>query len=68
LNITLLASLSLALLLAVIALIHQVRLRRALQALLRRLLAHWRPHANENGNHNPASTSGRDAHDRLRGR
>jgi hypothetical protein len=36
------ASLSLALVFAVVALIRQVRLRRALQSLLRRLLEQWR--------------------------
>jgi hypothetical protein len=41
------ASLSLALLLAVIALLRETRLRRALQILLRRLLLHWRCHAPE---------------------
>jgi len=39
-----LASLSLALLLAVIALLREKRLRLALQVLLRRLLTHWRSH------------------------
>jgi hypothetical protein len=38
----LLASLTLALLLTVVALVRQVRLRRALEALLRRILEHWR--------------------------
>jgi hypothetical protein len=38
----LIASLALALLLAVVALVREVRLRRALQELLRRLLTHWR--------------------------
>jgi hypothetical protein len=42
LNITLLISCSLALLLAVAALVREVRLRRALQALLARILARWR--------------------------
>ncbi|NLE37392.1 MAG: hypothetical protein GX621_17280 [Pirellulaceae bacterium] len=41
-NHLLLASLSLALLLAVLALVRQVRLRRALQAILFRLLQRWR--------------------------
>jgi hypothetical protein len=36
------ASLTLALVLAVVALVRQVRLRRALEALLHRLLKHWR--------------------------
>jgi hypothetical protein len=36
------ASLTLALMLAVVALIRQVRLRRALETLLRRLLKQWR--------------------------
>ncbi len=40
--IPLIAGLVLALLLAVIALVREVRLRRALQELLRRLLTHWR--------------------------
>jgi hypothetical protein len=42
LNITLLVSCSLALLLAVAALVREVRLRRALQALLAKILARWR--------------------------
>jgi hypothetical protein len=41
------ASLSLALLLAVIALLRETRLRQALQALLRRLLLHWRANDQE---------------------
>jgi hypothetical protein len=47
LNITLVASLALALLLAVAALIREVRLRRALQALLRRLLVRRRFYSHE---------------------
>jgi hypothetical protein len=43
LNILLPLGLSLALLLAVLGLVHQFRLRRALQALLVRLLNRWRP-------------------------
>lgn len=43
-NVFVLASLALALVLAVVALIHQVRLRRALEKLLRRILSHWRSH------------------------
>jgi hypothetical protein len=35
------ASLALALVLAVVALVRQVQIRRALEALLRRLLKHW---------------------------
>ena len=46
-NITLVASLALALLLAVVALVREVRLRRALQALLRRLLTRWRFYSHE---------------------
>lgn len=42
-----LACMSLALVLAVIALLREARLRRALQALLRRLLLHWRGHDQE---------------------
>jgi hypothetical protein len=38
----LIAGLALALLLSVFALVREVRLRRALQELLRRLLTHWR--------------------------
>ena len=40
-------SLSLVLLAVVLALIREVRLRRALQELLRRLLALWRKHTHE---------------------
>ena len=42
-----LASTVLALLIVVIALVREVRLRRALQELLRRLLGHWRKHVPE---------------------
>ena len=45
-NTILVAGLSLALILAVVALVRQVRLRRALQLLLCRLLKRWRE-----GNH-----------------
>lgn len=38
------AGLSLALLIALLALAREVRLRRALQLLLQRLLNHWRTH------------------------
>jgi hypothetical protein len=38
----LIAGLSLALLIAVVVLVHQVRLRRGRQILLRRLLEKWR--------------------------
>ncbi len=41
-NTILVAGLSLALALAVVALVRQVRLRRALQSLLFRFLKHWR--------------------------
>jgi hypothetical protein len=44
LHIHLIAGLALALLLAVAALAREVRLRRALQELLRRLLTRWRQH------------------------
>ena len=47
LNTILLASMSLALLLATVALVRQVRLRRALELLLRRLLSHWRNRSHE---------------------
>jgi hypothetical protein len=40
-----LATSSLLVLLLVVALIREVRLRRALQVLLRRLLSKWRNHA-----------------------
>jgi len=45
-NTILVAGLSLALALAVVALVRQVRLRRALQLLLSRLMKHWKE-----GNH-----------------
>ena len=41
----LLAGVSLALFLTVLALVREVRLRRALQVLLQRLLEFWRSHA-----------------------
>lgn len=42
-----LTSLALALVLAVVALIHQVRLRRALEKLLRLIFHKWRQHDEE---------------------
>jgi hypothetical protein len=42
-----LATSSLLVLLLVVALIREVRLRRALQVLLRRLLIKWRSHAQD---------------------
>jgi hypothetical protein len=42
LNTVFVASSSLALLVAVAALVREVRLRRSLQSLLKRILAHWR--------------------------
>ena len=57
-----LAGLLLALVFTVIALVHQVRLRRALQSLLARLLTRWRSSPNE---HNPSQTvATRGPHDR----
>ena len=47
LNMPLVVCLSLALLLAVLALAREVRLRRALQLLLARLFARWRSHEDE---------------------
>ena len=47
LNTPLVVCLSLALLLAVLALAREVRLRRALQLLLARLFARWRSHEDE---------------------
>jgi hypothetical protein len=47
LNTVLLAGLTLALLLAVVALVREVRLRRAVQTLLRRLLSRWRAYVEE---------------------
>ena len=41
-NITIVAGLVLALTLAIVALLREVRLRRALQTLLRRILGRWR--------------------------
>ena len=46
-NASLITALSFALLLAVAALCREVRFRRALQQLLRRILAYWRPNADE---------------------
>lgn len=62
---TVIASLALALLLVVAALAREVRLRRALQALLHRLLTHWR---NRFGNRHPYdnSTHPDDADDNRR--
>jgi len=54
-------------LLLVVALVREIRLRRALQALLRRLLTLWRDHA-QRKNRPPGQTRGADttgAGDRL---
>ncbi len=47
-NTFVLASLALALVLTVLALVRQVRLRRALEKLLKVILARWRSHAPNN--------------------
>ena len=58
-------ALSFALLLAVVALTREIRLRRALQRLVRQLLSLWRSRAHET----PVDVAGRsgrsDDHDRL---
>ena len=62
----LIASLTLALVLTVVALVHQVRLRRALERLLRLILYRWRTY--EDKHNTPKSDSaphGRDSRDRL---
>ena len=65
LNTILLASMSLALLLATVALVRQVRLRRALESLLRRLLSHWRNRVDEETiSDDPGDSRARDR-DRL---
>ncbi len=62
-------SLSLVLLAVVLALVREVRLRRALQELLRRLLAFWRKHSHEPPEappvHTDAPASNPDAAGRL---
>jgi hypothetical protein len=47
-------------LLLVVALVREIRLRRALQALLRRLLTLWRDHA-QRKNRPPEQSRGEDA-------
>ncbi len=58
----LVTSLSLALVLAVMALVREARLRRALQKLLKRLILLWRSYANEQG---PADRDPADLDRRL---
>lgn len=59
--IPLIAGLALALLLSVVALLHEVRLRRALQDLLRRLLMQWRSHFETHNRKTGADTSRSDS-------
>ncbi len=67
LNITLLMCGSLALLLAVAALVREVRLRRALQALLARILARWREYVlHKRSSREDADAAGDDRRQRLR--
>ena len=62
----LLASLALALVLTVVALVRQVRLRRALEKFLRIILTHWRSHARNHDTPNPdSSRRDHDPGDRL---
>jgi hypothetical protein len=42
-----------------IALAREIRMRRALQSLLRRLLAHWRPYEKTHSNDADRSAAGR---------
>ncbi len=56
----LVASLALALLLTVIALVREARLRRALQKLLKRLIHLWRSHAKADDLDHHAHTPGDD--------
>ena len=67
LNITLLMCGSLALLLAVAALVREVRLRRALQALLARILARWREYVlHKRSSRKDPDAAGDDRRQRLR--
>ena len=60
------ASLALALVLTVVALGRQVRLRRALEKLLRVVLARWRTHAQKSFlQKSDSPLERRDPHDRL---
>ncbi|MCH8047138.1 MAG: hypothetical protein IID44_25835 [Planctomycetes bacterium] len=62
----LLASLALALVLTVVAMVRQARLRRALEKFLRVILTHWRSHArNHDTPNSDASRGGHDPDDRL---
>ena len=62
----LLAGVSLALFLTVLALLREVRLRRALQVLLKRLLEFWRSHANNNSTARVDSRFDDSADERVR--
>jgi hypothetical protein len=62
----LVTSLAMALLLATAALIHQVRLRRALEALLKRLLSYWRNYATHPKPTAPADHPDAQVDDRMR--
>ena len=54
-NQTVIASFSIALTVAVVLLVREVKFRRSLQKLLHRLLSFWRPDA-----HEPTSSTSRD--------
>jgi hypothetical protein len=56
------ASLALALVLTVLALVRQVRLRRALEKLLRVVLSRWRSHAENEFPQDPDSSGRRPGH------
>ena len=59
-NTFVLASLALALVLTVLALVRQVRLRRALEKLLRVILSRWRSHAQTEFTQDPNSSGRRN--------
>jgi len=66
LNVPIILASSTLILVLVVALVREVRLRRALQALLRRLLAHWRPYVRP-ARHTPTDDVDRADDQRARG-
>jgi hypothetical protein len=65
-NHMLVAALALALVLAVLVLIRETRLRRALQKLLQIMLSNWRSHANKTSNDDAGRPDGGGPDERLR--
>ena len=64
-NHMLVAVLALALVIAVLVLIRETKLRRALQKLLQIILSNWRSHANKTSNDDAAGRHGGGPDDRM---